>query len=124
MDNPQAASSDFTAQKILGIIILILGLALIFYAIYSSFNIFTGKTLPPQIFTVSESKAGAPSGTNSVQDQAQRLIQESIRQQFQTVLPSDILPKTLNLLSWSFFAWILIFGGVQVSGLGIRLLKR
>ena len=109
------------AQKILGLIILILGLALIFYAIFSSYNIFTGKSQPPDIFKAVSQKLASPSqGAASPQEQVQSMVQ----QQLEAMLPADTLQKVLNLLSWSFFAWILILGGAQVAGLGINLLRK
>jgi len=119
-----ASNSSLTFQKILGLIILILGLAMIFYAVYASYNIFTGKSQPPDIFKTVQKAVSQSQNTLSSQEQAQKLIQESIQQQIGTMLPADTLPKISNLLSWSLFAWILIFAGVQVSGIGIRLLKK
>jgi len=125
MNGSANTPSGTSIQKILGLIILILGLALIFYAIFSSYNIFTGKSQPPEIFKTTGSKtAASPSKAASPQEQAQKLIEEGLQQQLQTMLPADSLPKILNLISWSILAWILIFGGVQISGLGINLLKR
>jgi len=46
-----------------------------------------------------------------------------IGEQLKGMLPVDTLPKILNLAVWSTLAWILIFGGAQISSLGIKLLK-
>jgi len=44
-------------------------------------------------------------------------------EQLKGLLPTDMLPKISNLAIWSILAWILIFGGGQISSLGIKLLK-
>lgn len=111
--------------KISGWIILILGLAIIAYTIFSSYNIFTAKSQPPSIFKIGEKKEETSSQkAKSPQEEAQKLMEENLKKQLETMLPVDTLPKLLNLISWSIFAGILIFGGAQISGLGIKLLKK
>lgn len=36
----------------------------------------------------------------------------------------DALPKLLNFSSWSLFLGILMLGGGQIAGIGVKLLKR
>jgi len=93
-------------KKTLGILLLCLGLVVIFYGLYSSFNIFTGKTAPPGIFTFKEKES---------QDAQVQILKE--------ILPTESLPMFLNLISWSIFAGILVFGGAQIASLGIKLLN-
>jgi len=103
-------------RKILGLILLILGLFVIVYAIYSSFNIFTGKTAAPEIFK-------APLETKSAASQdIQVQLQKMVTDQLKGMLPVDSITTFLNLISWSVFAGILIFGGAQIAGLGIKLI--
>ncbi len=99
-------------KKIIGWVLLLLGLIIIFYSLYSSYNIFTTKTQAPEIFSVAE-KEGITTGT----------IEEMVQQQLKGVLPTESVIGLLNLIAWSIFAGILIFGGGQVAGLGIRLVK-
>lgn len=93
-------------KKILGFVLLFAGLIVIIYGLYSSFNIFTAKTLAPEIFTF-EAK--------ETQDVQAQILKE--------ILPTESLPILLNLMTWSIFAGILIFGGAQISSLGIKLLR-
>ena len=53
----------------------------------------------------------------------QEIIQEQIEKQLEKLLPKDTLPKLLNLVAWSILAGILIFGGSQISNIGIKLIK-
>ena len=126
-------------KQIVGWLLLILGVAIIFYSLFSSFNIFTGKTEVPKIFSSSAKsyggsaeafgeggksevqKVGLSSGAGSLNLEAQ--MQKIIGEQLKDLIPADTLPKLLNLVVWSIFASILIFGGMQISSLGIKLIK-
>ncbi len=106
-------------RKILGLILLLLGLLVIFYGLYSSYNIFTAKTPAPEIFETETSVSAQKSGTFDIQAQ----LQEAISNQLKGLLPVNSLSTILNLAAWSIFAGILIFGGAQISSLGIKLIK-
>lgn len=116
------------AKKVIGWILFFAGIAVIGYGLYSSFNIFTAKTAVPEIFKAArkdvpvpaQSKTGAPQDLSA---QAEQMMNKAIGEQLGNILPADFMPKLFNLISWSIFAGILIFGGVQVSGLGIKLMK-
>ncbi|MFH1780412.1 MAG: hypothetical protein ABH841_00145 [Candidatus Nealsonbacteria bacterium] len=104
-------------KKILGLALLIIGLAVIFYGLYGSFSIFSGKVPAPEIFT-------APPATKSVASQdVQAQLQNMIGDQLKGMLPVNSVTALLNLMSWSVFAGLLIFGGAQISGLGVKLLN-
>ena len=104
-------------KKILGLSLLFLGLIIIFYSLYSSFNIFTAKTSAPGIFKTEI----VPSQKNGEGLEAQ--VQQMIGEQLKGILPANSIPQLLNLISWSIFAGILIFGGTQITTLGIKLIK-
>ncbi len=103
-------------KKILGLILLFLGIAVIFYAVYSSFNIFTGKEVAPEIFEAPA--AVKSSGAPDLQTQMQNMIGEQLK----GMLPTGSITTFLNLASWSVFVGILIFAGAQIAGLGIKLI--
>ncbi|MDP2930197.1 MAG: hypothetical protein Q8N56_01125 [bacterium] len=112
------------ATKIIGLLLLLLGLAIVFYAVYNSYNIFTGKIVPPPVFTFADSIPAKSNGTSlsafGFEVQLGDLFGEQ-KEQMSAILGS--LPRLLNLLSWSVFAGILIFAGTQIAGLGIKLIK-
>jgi len=105
-------------KKIIGLALLVLGLLVIFYGLYSSFNIFTAKTQAPELF-----KASVPAVQKSGGLDVQAQLQEAISEQIRGLLPFDSISTILNLAAWSIFVGILIFGGGQVASLGIKLLK-
>lgn len=108
------------ATKIFGWVLLLVGLAIIGWALYSSYNIFTGEVPPSEIFKVAEKVLPKGNGTLDIQAQMQAMLQEQLK----GFLPADTVPKMLNLIIWSMLAGILIFGGSQISSLGIKLIKK
>lgn len=108
--------------KIFGCVLLIAGLLIIFWALYSSYNIFTAKLSVPMVFKIENVQEAPLLQTNNPSD-IQAVIENTISKQIKGLLPADVLPKILNLTAWSILAGILIFGGTQISGIGIRLLK-
>jgi len=107
-------------KKIFGLVLLFVGLAVIFYSLYSSYNIFTAKAEAPEIFTVEEKEEVEVPGADDIQAQMQQMISEQLK----GMLPAGSIPQLLNLITWSIFAGILIFGGAQISSLGIKLIKK
>ena len=112
-------------QKFSGWILLMAGLIIIGWSLYSSFNIFTAKTIAPQIFQIEKKVIEAPSPGKipTTPTEFQKEIEKMVGEQLKEMFPAEILPKLLNLISWSIFAGILIFAGAKISGLGIKLIK-
>jgi hypothetical protein len=112
--------------KIFGWLFLIGGILLIAYSLFSSYNIFTGKSPAPEIFKVEEKTEMVLPQKEKAGDlaaQAEKTAGEEFQKQFQKMIPAGSVPQLLNLISWSILAGILIFGGAQISGLGIGLIK-
>ena len=106
--------------KISGWALLLTGITIIGWILFSSYNIFTTKTDAPEIFAIEEkNEIIAPETERKTLE-----IQAEIEKMIGKIIPPNFMPKILNLISWSIFAFILIFGGAQISGLGIRLLKK
>jgi len=97
-------------------VLLIVGLLLIILPLWQTYSIFTGKSLPPQVFmnavplTVDNNVA-----ITDVQGQMQNALIK--------VLPINLINNTLNLASWLILMWILIYGGSKISGIGVKLLN-
>lgn len=114
-------------EKIFGLVLLIVGIGIIFWALYSSYNVFSGKANLPEFFkfekkevkTSTVSKEKMPTYLEEIQKQMGEIVSEQLKE----ILPVDILSRLLNLVVWSIFAGILIFGGSQIASLGIKLLK-
>lgn len=113
---------NFNLRKILGLILLIIGLGVIFWSIFTSLDIFTAKKEAPEIFKLTETLKPLIIEKNNSQD-IESIIERSMQDQLKGILPSGFLPKLLNLISWSIIAGLLIFGGTQISSLGVKLMK-
>lgn len=103
--------------KIIGWLVFLLGILMIVFTIYNTYNIFTGKSPAPQIiaFNVGKTQGSALTGSDP--------ITQIISEQLGNLLPLDSLPLMLNLIVWTIGAGVLIFGGAQIAGLGIKLIK-
>ncbi len=108
-----------SSAKIFGWILLLAGLAIIVYPLYSSYSIFTAQKPAPEIFEIVEEES-----PQQGEGQMEEMIEEQLKGVIGKMLPADSIPKLLNLMSWSIFAGILIFGGSKISGLGIRLIRK
>ncbi len=116
--------NNATAGKIFGWILLLGGVATIGWTLLNAYNIFTGKVDAPQILKL-ETKSvtsvpvpGASSQDIDIQKQVEGLIEEQLK----GILPANSVPTLMNLIISSVLAGILIFGGSQISSLGIRLI--
>jgi len=111
-----------TTERIIGFLLLGIGVVIIFYALYASYGIFTGSQEPPEVYGQITSSQNQRS--SSVPDDVQQQIDGLIENQLQRLLPADSIPKTLNLFAWSILTGILIFGGGQIAGIGVKLVKK
>lgn len=108
--------------KIFGWVLLIAGVLIIVWTLYSSYNIFTAKAQAPEFFKIEKAVPAQNSKAGSQDIQAQ--MEKMIGEQLKGILPVDTLPQLLNLTVWSMLAFILITGGGQISSLGIKLIKK
>ena len=108
-------------SKVVGWILLIAGLILVIWTLYTSFSIFTARADAPEFFEIPKEEAlSQKEQTGDIQAQMQQLIEEQLK----GVIPVDSIIKLLNLAVWSMLAFILIFGGTQISSLGIKLVRK
>lgn len=104
--------------KILGLILIVVGLATIIITCFYSYNIYMGKASAPIIFQIPASTQTS-SGSQGLQDQ----IEQTVQKQLSQILPPATFSKVLNLATWSLFAFILIFAGGTITNIGVKLVK-
>lgn len=103
-------------NKIVGYVLLIVGMLLIVLPLWQTYNIFTGKAMPSQVFmrpvalTVNEKVSALD-------------IQGQIQNALIKIIPIDFIDNTLNLVAWLLLMWILIYGGGKISEIGVKLLN-
>lgn len=123
------------ASKIIGWIFLIIGVFLIFWSVYNSYNIFMGSKPVPNIFKI-ESKEPCPTlqcpqdsqikqgqQLQDLQTQVQKIVEGQFQEQIKKIIPPEFISKILNLASWSILVMILIFAGSNLASLGVKLIK-
>ncbi len=123
---------ELNLTKIFGWILIFAGLAIIIWPLYFSYNIFQGQSKTPDIFGIEEKAITAPITSDKkvpvipsgLQEDFQKEMEGMIGDQFKELLPVDALPELLNLVAWSIIAGLFIFGGFQISNLGVKLAKK
>ena len=112
-------------NKIFGYTLLAIGLVMIIFSVWYSYNIFYGKSLPPSIFAEPIISQNNKNLLNSFSLQAvsQEQIEQLISQQFSQVISAKDVIKILNLIGWSAFAVILIFASGMISLIGVKLIN-
>lgn len=113
--------------KIFGWFLLLLGLAVIIWPLYFSYQIFLGKAETPNIFKLtSQAQPNHPENGQlpAAPADLQAQIEGMITNQIKELLPLDLINKFFNLAGWMIVAGILIFGGSQISNLGVNMLKK
>ena len=118
-----------SSTKILGWFLLVFGILMIIYFLFSSYSIFTGKSQPPEVFKMEGLDSSIPSTPQpskepTSQEEIEQLLETKMEEQLSMMLPLGHLSKLLNLIAWSILAGIFIFGGAHISGLGINLIKK
>lgn len=103
-------------NKIIGYILLTIGLLLIILPLWQTYSIFTGKTMPAQVFSRPVALTVNPN-VSSLDVGGQ--IQNSLIK----IIPVDLINNTLNLTSWLLLMWILIYGGGKIAEIGVKLIN-
>lgn len=108
-------------KKILGWLLLLIGLIVIGWFLYSSYNILTGKSFAPELFRFEqeEPESIVAGSSGDIQEDMKKMVEQQIGE----MIPAEFLSKLFNLISWSILAGLLIFGGSRLSGIGIKLIR-
>lgn len=107
-------------KQIIGWFFVALGVAIILYSLYNSFQIFNGLKNAPSIFVTQESIIKNPAESSILPEE----IAIQFQQYLKNVMPPSNVNQLLNLISWSIFSWILIIGGSHIANLGIKLVSK
>jgi hypothetical protein len=113
-------------KKVFGWFLLIIGVLIILWGIWSSYEIFTARRPAPEVFKIQQAEEVSlpqEKRQGGIQEEVQQQMQETLKEQFEKMMPPDFLPKLFNLISWSIFAAILFLGGGKLGTLGVQLLR-
>lgn len=128
-------------EKLLGFILLVVGLAIIGTSLYFGVNVFVKAQDPPEIFkppVITTNPATAPAANNT-QTAPKNLneinpadIQKMISgnsitpEMLKSIIPPEMFTYTsrlMNLTVYSLFLWVLITAGSKIASLGVALVK-
>ncbi len=108
-------------MKYFGISLIVIGVLLVFYAVFFAVGIFVQEKQPPEVFQEQEV---------SLSDMMPVGMEEGVEEGALTSMGGeatieDVFPisKMLNIVAASMFAMLLIFGGSKLTEMGIRLMK-
>jgi len=105
-----------------GWFLLVIGLMIIFWGLYHSYQIFTAQIEPPEIFKFAQNQTSL--GENEGILDPEEMIGNIVGERLEQMMPISSISKLFDLIAWSIFAMILFFGGVQVAGIGVKLIKQ
>lgn len=110
-------------------LIVIAGLSVIGWTIFSSYGFFTGQKIFPQVFKPVAEEAqlktaitAAPKDSAEAQAFAQVKMQQAIGESVSKLFPAEAVFQLLNMTSWIIFASFLVFAGGRIAGIGVKLL--
>ena len=134
-----------TYEKVVGGVLLVAGLAIIGYSIYSGVNVFLKTQAPPEIFKPIEAAEPVDpnSATSDLKSNVSKDLQKNIPEvnsadlqkifagnlnpeTIKSIIPPEIFnyaPRLMNYSVYSLFLWVLVIAGGKVSALGISLIK-
>ena len=105
-------------KKILGWILIILGLFIVLGSIYLTYLNFTGQRDFPQVFAVQETEV-APQISGELDNQISGMIGEYIKE----IIPQGTITQMLNMFAWIIFAMFLVYSGSKLVSIGAVLLR-
>lgn len=120
-------------QKIIGWGLVGIGVALIFWVIIASYNIFTGAKDAPRIFRIENqsqteqclqiSQTNQNQQFQAMQEEVKKIVEGQLKNQIKDFFPPEFIAKIFNLTAWGIFAWLMFLAGSRVAGIGMKLMK-
>lgn len=111
---------EIAIKRILGIALIIFGLAIFFWSISESYYYFSAqKEFPPIFVQPQASGSVTPSASSgTLQDQMNALIGNQINEKIKEMLPANTITDLLNASIWIAFATFLVYAGARAVGMG------
>jgi len=103
-------------NKIIGYLLLFLGLLIIILSLYQTYNVILGKYKIPQIF---HNINFVQPNKNIVQDDFQKQVENALIK----VVPLEMISDFINLFAWVLLISVIMFGGKHLAYIGIKMIK-
>jgi len=107
-------------SKILGFIILFIGLGIIGWSLHQVYGVYTLNIEIPEFFATPDSSFNSSGSMDSSLDNQFKSI---MKEQLTEFLPVDSISKSLNLGFFSAIIGLFIFGGSKIAFIGVKLVK-
>ena len=92
-------------EKIVGYVLLAIGVILIFFSIYQMMNVFTGASPPPSLFSFSDIYFPGPEGRNTL------------------MISGKELNKLAAMAFWYLLMFFIMWAGGKIASLGVNLIR-
>jgi hypothetical protein len=93
-------------EKIVGYILLAIGIAMIFLSVYLMVQVFTGASLPPNLFNFSDIHLTMPGETES-----------------SLLISGEELNKLVAMVFWYLLMFFIMYAGGKIASLGVNLIR-
>jgi hypothetical protein len=111
------------ANKIIGYLFVFLGVIIILWGLWFSFEIFKGEKPAPELFKTQLSGEKKEVSIPGIDKQMQEQISGLLKNQLGDAISPESINKILNLSSWFIFMTILVLACGKISLIGVQLIK-
>jgi hypothetical protein len=93
-------------EKIVGYILLAIGIVMIFLSVYLMVQVFTGASRPPNLFNFSDIRLTMPGETES-----------------SLLISGEELNKLVAMVFWYLLMFFIVYAGGKIASLGVSLIR-
>ncbi len=101
---------NFKSYKATGYVLLIAGLILIIWAVYSMYNVYTGASQPPSVIQMNGVTLSMPTGQGTPPAEAE-------------LISAQNSSKLVNMGIWYALMFFVASAGARIGGLGVNLIR-
>ncbi len=126
---PIKAPTNKPKDKLIGYLLLIIGLIVIISTVIWAVYVFTGKTKPPSVFNVEAPSIPIPGSNISLDTSslppeiAKSLSQSPQKSASFKILPDNVFSNILNLGIFYLLAMFVTSTGAKIASLGVQLIR-
>jgi len=99
----------FKDEKVVGYILLAVGVAMIFSSVFLMFNVFTGASAPPKLFNFSDISFSIPQPGGA---------SETVE-----IISGQDMNRIVAMGFWYLLMFFIMFAGGKIASLGVNLIR-
>ena len=93
-------------EKVVGYVLLAIGIAMIFFSVYQMVQVFTGASPPPNLFNFSDIRLTMPGETES-----------------SLLISGEELNKLAAMVFWYMLMFFVMYAGGKIASLGVNMIR-